>query len=80
MSRQLDFNTAPDELLLTPEETADALNALASLLVTTDTLQHWRYRRIGPRYLKLGRAVRYRLGDLREWINEQVIEPNAAAN
>jgi predicted DNA-binding transcriptional regulator AlpA len=33
------------------------------------TLATWRCRTTrGPRYIKLGRAVRYRVGELRRWI------------
>jgi len=34
----------------------------------TNTLEIWRYRGTGPQYLKLGRAVRYRLSDLEDFI------------
>lgn len=46
---------------------AGALNEgrTAELLgVSVRTLQNWRLRGGGPRYLKLGRSVRYRVSDL----------------
>lgn len=74
MNCNIDFNTAPDHLLLTATETAEFL------AVSPITLQDWRYRRIGPAYVKVGKSVRYRLGALRLWIANQTIEPNAATN
>lgn len=45
------------------------------------TLEHWRWAKTGPRYLKLGRAVRYRREDLQDWMNSRAVEcsPNDAA-
>jgi predicted DNA-binding transcriptional regulator AlpA len=39
------------------------------------TLSKWRRRRKGPRYLKLGSKVRYRLTDIEEWTAAQLIDP-----
>jgi len=51
------------------------------LLSTTDaapqigikptTLEIWRVQGKGPRYLKIGRLVRYRLSDLTAWLDAQ---------
>jgi Helix-turn-helix domain len=35
------------------------------------TLAEWRYRGIGPRYLTIGRDVRYRWSDVEEWLAGQ---------
>lgn len=32
------------------------------------TLRGWRFRGLGPRFLKLGRSVRYRAADIEAWI------------
>lgn len=48
--------------LLTPAELA------ALLAVPESTLADWRYRRSGPRYLRLGRLVRYSLEEVDEWL------------
>lgn len=37
-----------------------------------NTLEIWRLRGTGPRYLKLGRAVRYRICDLESYIESQL--------
>lgn len=47
-----------------------------------NTLEAWRCRGGGPRFAKFGRAVRYRLIDLNDWIEsrtrENTIEQGAA--
>jgi len=32
------------------------------------TVQHWRYAGTGPKYLKIGKSVRYHLADVRKFI------------
>lgn len=51
--------------------TTDTDGAAERLGVTPETLRNWRWRGDGPRYLKLGRAVRYRLIDLAAWLDER---------
>jgi len=41
------------------------------LAVSTKSLQAWRLYGKGPRFRKIGRAVRYSPTDLEAWINEQ---------
>ena len=48
--------------LLTERDTA------ALYKVTQKTLQGWRYRGVGPRFVKAGRCVRYRLEDLQAFV------------
>lgn len=36
-----------------------------------------RWRGVGPRYLKLGKRVFYRAGDLKAWLDANTIEPGA---
>jgi hypothetical protein len=52
---------AEREQLLTNEELAERAR------VTIATVRGWRYNGKGPRALKLGRHVRYRLADIRAW-------------
>jgi len=40
----------------------------AILGIKTGTLRKWRLRGVGPRFRKLGRAVRYSERDLRVWL------------
>lgn len=42
------------------------------------TLEQWRYRGVGPRYLKVGRDVRYRWEDVDAWLDEQGSEAACA--
>lgn len=35
------------------------------------TLQQWRYLGIGPKYVKVGRDVRYRWEDVEKWLDDQ---------
>jgi len=45
--------------------------ALATKLgVSRSTLQSWRYNGRGPRYIKLGRMVRYRTADVDEFLRD----------
>lgn len=48
--------------LLTEKDVAKQLQ------VTAWTLQNWRSRGQGPKYVKLGRIVRYRQTDIDNWI------------
>ena len=48
--------------LLTEQEAASLLK------VTVKAVQGWRYRGGGPRFVKVGRCVRYRLEDLQAFV------------
>ena len=39
--------------------------------VSERTLQRWRLEEVGPKFLKLGRLVRYRKSDLDRWVDGQ---------
>ena len=51
---------------VSPEHAADRLG------VQPSTLANWRWNGGGPRYLKVGGRVRYRLHDLAEWLDARV--------
>ena len=51
--------------LVEPQEVADYL------LVPVATLAQWRYLGQGPRFLKIGRFVRYRWSEVERWLNAQ---------
>jgi hypothetical protein len=42
-------------------------------------LRQWRYLGEGPRYLKVGATVRYRVHDVEAWLKAQEQEPTAGA-
>ena len=52
------------ERLLKPAELAEYLQ------VELSTLRDWRYKGIGPSFVRTGRSVRYRPADVDEWIDE----------
>lgn len=52
------------EQLLTTDEAA------AYLRLHPFTLRNWRTRGGGPRAVKVGRSVRYRLSDIEAWLEE----------
>ena len=58
-----------DGLHLTAPEAANELG------VSATTLTDWRAAARGPKYVKVGRRVLYRVGDLREFIAAQVVDP-----
>lgn len=58
-----------DDALLTEVQASDLL------FLSVRTLQTWRSERFGPAYIRVGRAIRYRLGDLLAWIEANKISP-----
>jgi excisionase family DNA binding protein len=53
-----------DDPKLTTREAAEYLGLAAN------TLEIWRLKGRGPRFLKLGRPVRYAKSDLDEWVSQ----------
>jgi predicted DNA-binding transcriptional regulator AlpA len=53
--------------LLTQPEAADLLR------LSERTLERLRVSGSGPKYVKAGRSVRYRLGDIEVWITSRVV-------
>ncbi len=45
-------------------ELLDEAMLAARLVISRSTLQSWRYTGRGPRWIKLGRLIRYRLADV----------------
>ncbi len=54
---------------LREEEAAQYLNFSVS------TLQKWRFRGLGPNFVKIGVSVRYRLTDLEKFTSERIQTP-----
>lgn len=52
---------------ITTQAAANHLGLAAS------TLEKLRVNGGGPRYIKMGRAVRYRRGDLERWLDERAV-------
>lgn len=55
-----------------PSINLDERQAAEYLSLSPRTLQTWRQRGNGPRFLKLGRSVRYRRADLDAFIESRV--------
>lgn len=55
--------------LLRPRELSELLG------VPVGTLANWPSARTGPPFVKVGRHVRYRTGDVDEWVAARVVEP-----
>ena len=49
----------------------DEARLAARLGVSRSTLQSWRYAKRGPRYIKLGRLIRYRNVDVEAYLQQQ---------
>ena len=49
--------------MLTTKEAAQAVG------LSVNTLNTYRYLQRGPRYVRQGRSIRYRIADLQEWLN-----------
>ena len=53
----------------------DEKKASKVLGVAVQTLRNWRHQRRGPVYIKMGRSVRYQVGDLINYATQQKIDP-----
>ncbi|MBB4667427.1 excisionase family DNA binding protein [Microbacterium marinum] len=58
-------NTASSRRLLTQTELAEYLQ------VPVRTIEDWRTRDYGPKFLRVGRRVRYRESDVDAWLDAQ---------
>lgn len=61
----------------------DEIEKLTGVRLAEETLRGYRSRGVGPPYTKIGGAVRYRLSDLRNWVESetrvQTTQPHAIA-
>jgi len=53
-------------------DSLERLLTVEDLGVPVATLYTWRYHREGPPGFRVGRHVRYRWGDIEEWISDRV--------
>ena len=67
MIQELDRNTAINE-----NKAAEVMD------VKIQTLRNWRHLRKGPPYLKLGRCVRYKIDDIKSFMEAHRIDPEKA--
>lgn len=52
----------------------DTDRAAELLTVKPKTLRNWRAAGTGPTFIKVGKAVRYRIGDLEHWLLTRTME------
>jgi hypothetical protein len=57
--------------------TVDERKAAEELALAVQTLRNWRHLRKGPPYIRLGRSIRYRIDDLRKYMEENRIAPES---
>ena len=57
-----------------PHFPLDTLAASRRLGLSKSTMEKLRVYGGGPRFLKLGRLVRYRIEDLEEWLSNRLVE------
>lgn len=53
------------------------IEVAARLGVSRFTVRSWRLKGVGPRFLKMGRAVRYRPEDVREYEQRVLVNPTS---
>ncbi len=51
--------------------------AAGFLRLSIKTIQCWRLRRVGPKYVKQGRSIRYRMADLVAYQEANTVDPEA---
>ena len=64
-----------NEDLLDQERLVDTRRAATMLSKHPAVLADWRHQGRGPKYLKFGRSIRYRVGDIHDWIADHTVEP-----
>jgi len=65
------FASSVENRIFTDVEVAERLG------VSRFTVRSWRLKGVGPRFLKMGRAVRYRSRDVDEYERQALVETQA---
>jgi excisionase family DNA binding protein len=68
------FGSTSETRILTDVQVAERLG------VSRFTVRSWRLKGVGPRFLKMGRAVRYRSQDVDEYERQALVETQAPAD
>ncbi len=59
-----------------PSDLVDEVALAARLGVSRSTLQSWRYSSRGPRFIKVGRLIRYRNADVEAYLRANACGPD----
>ncbi len=62
------------------KRTLTDIQVAARLGVSRFTVRSWRLKGLGPRFMKMGRAVRYRPQDVDEYERQALVETHALAD
>lgn len=57
------------------EKLLTSLDLAQVLGVQPTTVNWWRWKGVGPRYVRVGRTIRYRPGDIEKFMKEREIDP-----
>jgi excisionase family DNA binding protein len=68
------FASSSEHRILTDVEVAERLG------VSRFTVRSWRLKGLGPRFLKMGRAVRYRSQDVDEYERQALVETQTVSD
>ncbi len=63
-----------------PKRTLTDIQVAARLGVSRFTVRSWRLKGLGPRFMKMGRAVRYRPQDVDEYERQALVETQAPSD
>jgi hypothetical protein len=74
------ITSAPPALSADPDAAYNETEAASFLGVSVRTLQAWRVRGGGPRYLKIGRSVRYQRRSLTSFQKEHSVSSTSEAS
>jgi excisionase family DNA binding protein len=62
------------------KSTLTDIEVAGRLGVSRFTVRSWRLKGVGPRFLKMGRAVRYRRQDVDDYERQALVETQAASD
>lgn len=68
-----DYDKAPSSKLIDEQKLADWLGESVS------TIQKWRVKGDGPKFVKNPKSIRYKVGDVRDWIEKRTVSSTSEA-
>lgn len=73
---EVDFQEMDNEMNSELMNTAELGQRLSK---SPAALANWRYLGLGPKFVKVGKAVRYRVSDVEEWLDQNTHQQSGAA-